>query len=77
MLYELLCGSKPFEGESIAELLFKISSEKHPSPKEKNPAIPDSLVAVIDKLLEKNPDTRYQRGSEVSRDLAECLKALA
>lgn len=76
MLYELLCGSKPFEGESIAELLFKISSEKHPNPKEKNPAIPDSLVAVIDKLLEKNPDVRYQRGSEVSKDLAECLKAI-
>ena len=76
MLYELLTGSKPFAGESIAELLFKISNEKHPNPKEKNPAIPDRLVAVIDKLLEKDPEKRYQRGAEVAKDLAECLQSM-
>jgi serine/threonine-protein kinase len=76
MLYELLAGSKPFEGESIAELLFKISNEKHLNLKEKNPAVPEVLVAVVDKLLEKNPDRRYQRGSEVASDLTDCLKLI-
>ncbi|MBN1824080.1 MAG: CHASE2 domain-containing protein [Endomicrobiales bacterium] len=72
MFYEMLLGEKPFEGDSIAALLFKISSEKHPNIKEKNPNAPDCVVAVIDKLLEKNPDTRYQNGAEVAKDIADC-----
>jgi len=76
MLYELLTGSKPFAGDSIAELLFKIANEKHPNPKDINPAIPDSLVKIIDKLLLKDPDLRYQRGSEIVKDLTEALKDL-
>src|SRR3989339_589034 len=76
VLYELLTGSKPFEGESIAELMFKIANEKQPDPKTKNPNIPDCAVKVIDKALDKNPEARYQRGSEIVKDLQECLKSL-
>jgi serine/threonine-protein kinase len=76
VLYEMLTGSKPFEGDSIAALLFQIANERHPNPKEKNPNIPDNLVVVIDKLLEKNPDLRYQRGHEAAIDLKECLITL-
>ena len=76
MLYELLTGIKPFAGESIAELLFKISNDKQPNAKTINPAIPEQLAGIIDKLLEKNPDQRYQRGSEVSKDLASSLGSL-
>jgi serine/threonine-protein kinase len=77
MLYELVTGTKPFIGESIAELLYKIANDKHPSPKDINPDIPDTLVTIINKLLEKNPDQRYQTGSEVVKDLVECLKSIA
>ncbi|MCB4792688.1 MAG: serine/threonine-protein kinase [Elusimicrobia bacterium] len=73
VLYELLTGSKPFEGDSIAALLFQIANEKHPNPKEKDPNLPDCIVKVIDKMLEKNPDVRYQRGGEIAADLRECL----
>jgi serine/threonine-protein kinase len=76
MLYEFLTGEKPFEGASIAELLYKIANEKHPNAKEKNPALPDGIIAVIDKLLAKNPDERYQRGADAARDLRECLNKL-
>lgn len=76
MLFEFLTGVKPFEGESIAQLLYKIGNEKHPNPKEINPNIPDCLLPVIDKLLEKDPDNRYQRGSEIVAALKECQKAL-
>ncbi len=77
MLYELLTGTKPFAGESIAELLFKIANDKQPNPKEINPSIPDPLIAIINKLLEKDPDKRYQRGSEVSKDLTASLGSLS
>lgn len=73
VLYELLCGQKPFDGNSIAELLFKISNEKHVDPKQINPQIPDSVAKVIDRMLEKDPDKRYQTGKEVAEKLKECL----
>ncbi|MBN1621481.1 MAG: CHASE2 domain-containing protein [Endomicrobiales bacterium] len=76
VLYELLTGTKPFEGDSIATLMFKIANEKHPNPKDVNPDIPDCIVKVIDKILEKNPEQRYQRGQEIADDLKECLKAI-
>jgi serine/threonine protein kinase len=37
MLYEMLTGEKPFEGESIATLLFRIASETHPDPGSNGP----------------------------------------
>jgi serine/threonine protein kinase len=52
MLYEMLAGEKPFEGESIATLLFRIASESHPDPRLKRPdRISSGLNAVIDKAL--------------------------
>lgn len=76
MLFEFLTGAKPFEGESIAQLLYKIGNEKHPNPKDINPNVPDCLIAVIDKCLEKDPDNRYQRGSEIAAALRDCQKTL-
>jgi serine/threonine-protein kinase len=76
MFYELLLGEKPFEGASIAELLYKIGNEKHPDPRSKNPAVPAAVAAIIDKLLVKNPDERYPAGAAVAADLKECRKQL-
>jgi CHASE2 domain-containing sensor protein/predicted Ser/Thr protein kinase len=76
MLYEMLAGEKPFEGESIATLLFRIASESHPDPRLKRPdRISGPLNTVIDKALTKDPDLRYQRGSEMARDLRAALQA--
>jgi len=68
-LYELLTGVKPFEGESIAQLLFQITQGPHPDPRKFNPSIPDALVAIIDKALAKDPDKRYQTAGEMEKDL--------
>ncbi|HNF59631.1 MAG TPA: serine/threonine-protein kinase, partial [Elusimicrobiota bacterium] len=74
MLYEMLTGEKPFEGDSIATLLFKIANEAHPDPRQKRvDRVAAGVKAVIDKALQKDPDRRYQRGSEIARDLRECL----
>lgn len=70
MLYEMLTGEKPFEGESIATLLFKIASETHPDPRLLRPdRINTALNVVIDRALCKDPEQRYQRGAEMARDL--------
>lgn len=75
-LYELLTGVKPFEGESIAQLLFQITQAKHPDPRKFNPAITDALVAILDKSLDKEPDNRYRTAGEMEKDLLAAIEGL-
>ena len=73
MLYQMCCGQLPFMGESMAQLMFKIANEAAPDIRSINPDLPEKLVAVIDKLLVKDIDQRYQRGSALATDLRACL----
>jgi serine/threonine-protein kinase len=72
-LYQMACGKLPFEGDSMAQLMFKIANEAHPDIRSIHPDLPENLVAIIDKALTKDPDQRYQTGAEFSRDLRTCL----
>jgi len=72
-LYQMLCGKLPFEGESMAQLMFKIASEQPTDILTVNPRVPPGLVAFLDKALAKNPDERYQTGEE----FAAALRAVA
>ncbi|PKO83502.1 MAG: serine/threonine protein kinase [Betaproteobacteria bacterium HGW-Betaproteobacteria-11] len=72
-LYQLASGKLPFEGESMAQLMFKIANEPHPDIRGINPALPDCLVAIIDKALVKDADLRYQTGAEFARDIRTCM----
>jgi eukaryotic-like serine/threonine-protein kinase len=68
-LYQLLCGKLPFEGESMAQLMFKISSEPPADILAINPALPPALVAFLARALAKNPDERFQTGEEFAQAL--------
>ena len=72
-LYQMCCGQLPFAGDSMAQLMFKITNEVQADIRKINPELPEKLVIVIDKLLVKEADKRYQRGSEVASDLRACL----
>ena len=69
VLYEMVAGKKAFRGESITALLFKIISEEPPSLREFDPKVPDEMLRVISKALQKSPDARYQSGKEMAEDL--------
>src|SRR5271157_1510590 len=59
ILYELLTGVVPFEGETAVAIAFKqVSAEPRP-PSELNPALPASLDAVVLCALAKDPAQRY------------------
>ncbi len=73
MLYQMACGKLPFEGDSMAQLMFKIANELHPDIRSINPDLPESLVAILDKALTKDPDLRYQTGAEFAKDVRTCL----
>ncbi|MDP2821255.1 MAG: serine/threonine-protein kinase [Sulfuritalea sp.] len=74
MLYQMSCGKLPFEGDSMAQLMFRIANEPHQDIRSVNPDLPDCLVAIIDKALIKDADVRYQTGAEFARDIRTCMK---
>ena len=65
ILYELLTGVVPFEGETAVAVAFKqVSADPRP-PSELNPAIPLSLDAVVLRALAKDPAARYADADEL------------
>ena len=73
-LYQLACGHLPFEGESMAQLMFKIASEPPVDITTYRPEVPDCLIAVLGRALAKQPDARYQTGEEMAAAVRECLE---
>ena len=57
----------------MAQLMFKIANEPQPDIRSINPAVPAALAAVIDKVLTKDPDQRYQTGTELAHDLRQSM----
>jgi serine/threonine-protein kinase len=72
-LFQLITGKLPFEGDSMAQLMFKIANEPHPDLRSLNPNLPESLAAIIDKVLVKDAEQRYQTGAALADDLRQCL----
>lgn len=73
VLYELLSGSVPFDGESAVSVALKHFQEPMPSIRESHPEIPQSLENVILKATAKEPLDRYATCEEMMADLDTCL----
>jgi serine/threonine-protein kinase len=69
ILYELLTGEKPFGGQNITTIIYKIINENPIPPRELDATIHPGLSYVIQKALAKNPDERYQTCRELAADL--------
>ncbi len=69
LIYEIVTGKSPFSGSSIFRILASVCSDPHPPPREVNPAVPEALAALIDRLLEKDPPRRPQSADEVLQAL--------
>jgi serine/threonine protein kinase/tetratricopeptide (TPR) repeat protein len=69
VLYEMVSGSRPFEG-STAAVVFDAILNKAPVPvRERNPEVPAELARIITRLLEKDRALRYQTAGEVRAEL--------
>src|SRR5215813_13626437 len=67
VLYQTLTGEKPFEADSMPEMI-KLHCEAPPRPpREVNPAIPQAVEDVVLKALAKKPADRYQSATELAR----------
>jgi len=69
LLYELLSGQKPFTGESPTTVVYQIIHVEPPPVNASVPELPESLHEIVSRALQKNPDDRYSRASEMSSDL--------
>ena len=76
VLFEMLTGERPFQGESVATLMYVIANQPHPSPFDLRPDLPKTLGAVIDRALQKDATKRYQRGLEMAQDLRALMSGL-
>jgi serine/threonine-protein kinase len=74
-LYQLLCGRLPFEGESMAQLMYKIANEPPTEILSLNPDVPPRLRAFLQRALAKSPDERFQTGEEFAGTLRATLSA--
>jgi serine/threonine protein kinase len=71
VLYELLTGELPFKAEHEAAWNYVIINDQPLPPTSLDRKIPISLDSIVMKLLEKDPENRYQNASEFLIDLKE------
>jgi len=69
ILYEMVTGQVPFEGDTPFTIGVKHKSEAPKDPKELNAQIPDDLSQVILKCLEKERENRYQSAGELRNEI--------
>lgn len=73
LLYECACGAVPFSGRNIFVLMNDVK-HNNPTPLQvRAPALPDEFVAIVAKLMEKNPRERFQQAIDVQKALESLL----
>jgi predicted Ser/Thr protein kinase/tetratricopeptide (TPR) repeat protein len=77
VLFELLTGQRPFPGQSLTEVAYKIVHEPARIPSQVRPGLPSAFNPIVLKLLEKDPARRYARGADVARALEALRRVLA
>ena len=69
LLYEMVTGEKPFPGQNITTVIYKIVNEEPVAPRQLDPSIHAGLNAIILKALAKEPSQRYQHCRDLIEDL--------
>lgn len=69
MLYEMLTGRKPFDGENPVAIALKHMQEDPVPPREIMPSIPEALEEIVMHAMERDPARRYQSAAEMIKDI--------
>src|SRR5580704_12511687 len=69
MFYEMITGEKPFPGESITTVIYKIVNEEPVPPRTIDPTIHPGISAAVMRALAKEPEDRYQSCHEFLENL--------
>lgn len=74
MLYEMLTGKKPFDGDNPVSIALKHMQAIPKRMTEINPSIPEGLEEITIKAMQKEPSKRYQTAGEMIKDIEEFKK---
>lgn len=74
MLYEMLTGKKPFDGDNPVSIALKHMQATPKRMTEINPSIPEGLEEITMKAMQKEPSKRYQTAGEMIKDIEEFKK---
>jgi eukaryotic-like serine/threonine-protein kinase len=69
ILYETVTGNVPFTGESTLQVMYQRLRDDPVNPKVLHPELPNHLVRIILRCLERDPERRYQSAQEILDDL--------
>ena len=70
ILYEMVTGKVPFEGDTTLSIAFKHKTEVPKDPRELNAQVPEEISRVILKCMEKDQEKRYQGAQELLSELS-------
>ncbi|HEV2064798.1 MAG TPA: serine/threonine-protein kinase [Thermoanaerobaculia bacterium] len=76
LAYELFTNRKPFRGEHLSTVLYRILNEAPEPIQASNPEVPASLSAVVSRAIEKSPASRYPSMEALNQDLAGIYRQL-
>ena len=77
VLYQLLTGHLPFEGDTLISVAYKITKTDPPSLDKVRGDLPLSLRRIIERALKKQPEKRFQSGEEFAQALVGVARELA
>jgi serine/threonine-protein kinase len=76
VLYEMLTGELPYEGDTPLSIAVKHVVEPLRAPREVNSEVPEGISALTQKLLAKDPDDRYRSATQLIEDLRRVREGL-
>jgi serine/threonine-protein kinase len=76
VLYELLTGTKPFKGDTINAIIHAITHDAHTPVSEFKNVIPTCCQAIVEKLLAKGLNERFETAAQLSEQIAACTVEL-
>ena len=77
MLYQLLTGALPFQGESLTALMFHIANHPAPDVRTLRPDLPETVAQLLHQALAKSPEQRFQDGLSMARALEAAERQMA
>ncbi|MFW2380767.1 MAG: Stk1 family PASTA domain-containing Ser/Thr kinase [Acidimicrobiales bacterium] len=69
VLFEMITGQPPFNGESPVAIAYKHVQDEAPTPASVNPQVPTALGAIVDRLLAKQPQERFASAEDLRAEL--------
>ncbi|MSW14640.1 MAG: Stk1 family PASTA domain-containing Ser/Thr kinase [Actinobacteria bacterium] len=76
VLFEMLTGQRPFEGDSPIQIAYKHVNERVPAPSTLKASITDKVDHIVLKATAPNPDQRYRDAAEMERDIQKIEREL-